>query len=181
MTFYARNLPHWRPPGQDIFITWRLYGSLPACLKIPKEEDSVGKKFRYYDRNLDAATTGPLWLKDPRVAESVIAALKRGHHQKMFREHAFAVMANHVHILIEPHSSLAQITKSIKGHNAHDANDILRRANAKFWQTESFDHWIRTPQEWQRIKNYILQNPVKAGLVQKPEDWPWSSASRPIE
>jgi REP element-mobilizing transposase RayT len=99
----------------------------------------------------------------------------------MFREHAFAVMANHVHILIEPHSSLAQITKSIKGHNAHDANDILRRANAKFWQTESFDHWIRTPQEWQRIKNYILQNPVKAGLVQKPEDWPWSSASRPIE
>src|SRR6266851_4602302 len=32
MTFYRRNLPHWHPEGKSIFITWRLYGSLPASL-----------------------------------------------------------------------------------------------------------------------------------------------------
>ena len=181
VTYYARNLPHWQPPGQDIFITWRLYGSLPACFNIPEQENSVAKRFRHYDRFLDAAAAGPLWLQDARVAGCVIAALQRGHDQKMFRLNAYVLMANHVHVLIEPRSSLAQITKRMKGSSAREANQILRRSNARFWQAESFDHWIRTPQEWQRVRTYILENPVKAGLVKRPGQWPWSSASHPIE
>ena len=95
MTYYARNLPHWQPSGQDIFVTWRLYGSLPACFNIPSEENSVGRRFRHYDRVLDAAAAGPLWLQDTRVAECVISALQRGQNQKMFRLHAYVLMANH--------------------------------------------------------------------------------------
>jgi putative transposase len=180
MTYYARNLPHWQPPGQDIFITWRLHGSLPACVHISKEENNVGRKFRQYDRLLDAAAAGPLWLGDTRVAECVISALQEGHDHKMFCLRAYVLMANHVHILIEPCSSLAQITQRIKGISAREANRILRRSNTRFWQAESFDHWIRTPQEWQRIHAYIENNPVSAGFVKNPIDWPWSSAARPL-
>lgn len=43
-----------------------------------------------------------------------------------------------------------------------------------FWQAESYDHLIRSDRELGAIGNYILENPVKAGLVTKWEDWPYS-------
>jgi len=147
MPYYKRNLPHWQPPSQTIFITWRLRGSLPAHFKIPTEEQSSGKQFHRYDRCLDSASTGPVWLKDPQVAQCVIAVLKEAQSQNLFRLNAYVLMANHVHVLIEPRSSLAQITKLIKGRSARAANQILTRMNTRFWQVESFDHWVRTPEE----------------------------------
>jgi putative transposase len=110
-----------------------------------------------------------------------MAVLNEAQTQNLFQMNAYVLMANHVHVLIEPRSSLAQITKLIKGRSARAANLILSRMNTRFLQDESFDRWIRTPEEWQRIRAYIENNPVKAGLVQNPQDWPWSSASRPIE
>jgi REP element-mobilizing transposase RayT len=129
---------------------------------------------------LDKAQSGPLWLKDSRIAKTVLSALNAGQQRKMFTLHANVIMANHVHVLISPHSPLAQITQQIKGATARDANLILGRTGSRFWQDESFDHWIRNPEEWQRARAYIERNPVVAGLVNKPEDWPWSSASHPI-
>jgi REP element-mobilizing transposase RayT len=46
----------------------------------------------------------------------------------------------------------------------------------RFWQQESYDHWARDEDELERIIRYVEQNPVKAGLVAKAEDWPFSSA-----
>ena len=46
-----------------------------------------------------------------------------------------------------------------------------------FWQKESYDHWVRDSAELERIRHYIEQNPVKAGLVSRPQDYPWLSAS----
>src|SRR6267378_54206 len=76
MTFYRRNLPHWHPEGKSIFITWRLYGSLPASVlkrirtatndrsTNPAEadsEESPGRIFRQLDATLDSGRSGPLW------------------------------------------------------------------------------------------------------------------------
>ena len=182
MTYYERHLPHWQPPGQDIFITWRLHGSLPAQFRpLNKiEPRSSGKAFVSYDRVLDQARTGPLWLRDPRIAETVLSAFSAAQQRKMFTLRAFAIMANHVHVLLAPQAPLAEITRQIKGATARQANAILSRTGEPFWQDESFDHWIRNPGEWQKIRAYIEQNPVAAGLVRKPQDWPWSSAFRPI-
>jgi putative transposase len=180
MTYYKRNLPHWHPPNQDIFITWRLHGSLPAQFRAPKKTESPGKNFVTYDRALDQAKTGPLWLNDPRVAESVINTLKSAQQNNLFKLQAYALMANHVHVLLAPQSSLARITHQIKGATARAANKILNLNNTHFWQDESFDRWIRDQAEWQRVRTYIEQNPVAAGLVAQPKDWPWSSASNPI-
>jgi hypothetical protein len=47
-----------------------------------------------------------------------------------------------------------------------------------FWQDESFDHWIRSDAQFERIRMYIEQNPVKAGLVRNAEQWKWSSAHK---
>jgi len=65
----------------------------------------------------------------------------------------------------------------LKGVTARDANSILSRKGKHFWQDESFDHWVRSPREFDRIRTYIEMNPVSAGLASCPEDWPWSSAT----
>ncbi len=181
MTFYHRRLPHWHPPGQDIFITWRLHGSLPGRAVPPSVGSSPGQAFVHYDRILDAARTGPLWLKDSRVAESILSALSSGQKKEMFRVHTYALMANHIHILLTPTLPVPRITQLIKGATARQANLILDRTNTHFWQDESFDHWVRNPAEWEKIRGYIERNPVAAGLVARPQDWPWSSASRPLD
>jgi type I restriction enzyme R subunit/putative DNA methylase len=96
----------------------------------------------------------------------------------LFELHAFAVMPNHVHVLLSSCVPLARLTKGIKRLAASKANELLGRTGQRFWQEESFDHWIRNAAEFERVKHYIEWNPVKAGLCKRPEDWPWSSASR---
>jgi putative transposase len=180
MTYTQRHLPHWSPPTQDIFITWHLHDSLPTNFRPPTSIESSGKAFVTYDHALDQARTGPLWLKDPRVAKTVLSALDAAQQRKMITLQAYVLMANHVHVLLTPQSPLAQITQQIKGATAREANLILGRTGMRFWQNESFDHWIRNPEEWKHVRAYIERNPVAAGLVNKPEEWPWSSASHPI-
>ena len=66
--------------------------------------------------------------------------------------------------------------RALKGVTAREANKALQRTGQRFWQEESFDHWVRSEGSFDRIVLYIENNPVRAGLVTKPEDWPWSSA-----
>ena len=73
--------------------------------------------------------------------------------------------------------TLGSITKNLKGYTAREANRLLGRTGQPFWQDESFDHWSRDRAEFVRIVAYIENNPVKAGLVKRPEEWIWSSAA----
>lgn len=179
MTYYERNLPHWHPEGKRLFVTWRLYGSLPAKLfdELRKNNDlSDGKKFVTYDRHLDFGGCGPLWLKDERIARVVVEVILNAQANGSCKVLAYVVMPNHVHLLLEPHKELAKITQLIKGRTARAANAILNRTCKPFWQDESFDHWVRNATKCERVRRYIEDNPVKAGLVKGAADWLWSSA-----
>jgi putative transposase len=182
MTFYRRHLPHWHPEATSIFLTWRLHGSLPASVRTARNgcatKYSAGKRFQLLDSALDKYTTGPLWLKDPRIAALIVETIRRGESAlDYFALHAFVVMPNHVHLLITPKISIPRITNGIKGSTSHKANSILSREGQPFWQDESFDHWVRSAKEFDKITTYIENNPVSAGLVTAPQDWPWSSCS----
>ena len=200
MTFYRRNLPHWHPEGKAIFITWRLFGSLPkdpsgstappsgapspGC--APKKKStgksaratSAGAAFRKFDAELDRAVSGPVWLRDPKMAGHAEDAIIRGEKLGQYTLHAYVVMPNHVHVLLLPLVPLARITGGIKGTSARDANVALGRVGQPFWQDESYDHWVRNEAELESIRQYIERNPEIAGLVERAEDWPWSSARR---
>jgi hypothetical protein len=65
---------------------------------------------------------------------------------------------------------MARITKSIKNYSAREANRILDRTGP-FWQSESYDRWVRSAEAREKIVRYIEFNPVSAGLVEKPEDY----------
>ena len=177
MAEYRRRLPHFHPDGAHLFVTWRLDGSLPVA---PPDViyAAPGHAFAAEDREL-AQGRGCLWLSDTRVARQVVGAIRDGESRKRFYElQAFVVMPNHVHMLILPQVALARIMHWIKGGTARAANLLLGRTGQPFWQDESHDHWVRNERDLCRIVAYIEKNPVSAGLVATPEDWPWSSATR---
>ena len=68
-----------------------------------------------------------------------------------------------------------RIMHSLKRQTARDCNRLLGKSGA-FWQHESYDHWIRDLDELERIIAYVENNPVKARLVGRAEDWKCSSA-----
>ncbi|MBY0505131.1 MAG: transposase [Bryobacteraceae bacterium] len=175
MAFYRRHLPHLFDQGRPIFVTFRLAGSLPPGKWT---SDHQAQNFSELETALEERPQGPLWLQDPGIAEIVINAIGfNATKLKHFDTHAFVVMANHVHLLMTPLVPLPKLMHSLKSITAKQANIALNRTGAAFWQAESFDHMVRNDKEFARIVEYIHYNPVKAGLVAKPEDFPWSSAS----
>ena len=180
VSFYRRNLPHWQPEAQTFFVTWRLAGSMPKGFAghLRKWSREPGKQFLNADRELDAASTGPLWLNDPEIAGYAERTIQRGAELGHYVLRAYVIMPNHVHVLLDPLVPLQRLTSGIKGVSAREANVRLDRTGKPFWQDESFDHWIRDAGQFARTKTYIENNPVKARLCTQPQDWPWSSAHK---
>jgi REP element-mobilizing transposase RayT len=175
--FYRRKLPHWQPEGVAIFLTWRLYGSLPLSRSLDHISVRSGAEFVALDRQLDRAGHGPSWLKDPALATLVVNTLHFAERElDLYRLRTWVVMSNHVHVVVFPRAPLARITKAVKGFTARQANRMLKRTGQPFWQHESFDRWLRDAHELEKTVRYVEANPVSAGLVSKPSDWPWSSA-----
>jgi REP element-mobilizing transposase RayT len=173
---YYRRLPHFHPDGAYLFLTWRLWGSLPRIPK-PAEHVSAGHAFVAQDRALDRDDAGPLWLKDPRIANLVAGAIIAGQEERKFYELcAWVVMPNHVHLLVLSKTSVPVLMRWLKGSTARFANRILHRTGQPFWQDETYDHYLRNADQLSRAVAHIEANPVSAGLVDRAESWPWSSA-----
>jgi len=98
---------------------------------------------------------------------------------KVYGLDAYCIMPNHVHVVFTPlpegadsYCAVSTIMHSLKRHTAHQANRVLGRQGT-FWQGESYDHVVRDEEELHRIITYVLNNPVKGGLVQIRDDWRW--------
>ena len=177
MTFYRRRLPHLYSVEHPVFLTWRLDGSLPPHRAFPTDALTSGQAFAAMDRLLDEARSGPFYLRQPAIADMIVEAIQYnanslGH----YTLHAFVVMPNHVHLLVTPAVALPKLTKSLKGITAKRANAILALTGSPFWQEESYDHLVRHAREFEKIRNYIEENPVRAGLVREASEYRWSSA-----
>jgi putative transposase len=149
--------------------------------------------FVKFEDIMHKANNGPMWMKDERVAEAVTVSLQKLDGDA-YRLDAYSVMSNHVHAVFKPflsenelhevfnedgrpsftseHPSLSRIMQSLKGGSARECNRILSRSG-QFWEHESFDHVVREGKFYQTIK-YVLNNPVKAGLVGEWREWRWS-------
>jgi putative transposase len=179
MRHYERRLPHWDTVEQPLFVTFRLHGSLPAHRVFPPNTLArSGKAFVAMDRLLDRGASGPLHLRRREIAELVVGALQDGQHKlQRYHLHAFVVMPNHIHLLVTPKVLANRWLAPLKGFTAYRANALLGSHGQPFWQDESYDHLVRSDAEFDRIRAYIEQNPVSAGLVSDAEEYPWSSAA----
>ena len=187
---YQRNLPHILPPGESVFITFRLAGSLPekvveelreeymAPVAAESWETSYARQKRYFgkfDRLLDGSATGPVWLREPAMAALVVQGL-RFFEGRAYTLVCYCIMPNHVHLvvtLLEQGESMMRALQSIKAFTGREANKLLGRTG-QFWHRESYDHVIRNPEEMKTIISYTLENPVRAGLAEHWQQWPYT-------
>jgi REP element-mobilizing transposase RayT len=177
MALYRRRLPHDYETERPVFLTWRLYDSLPPDRAFPTAALASGQAFVAMDRLLDEARAGAFHLRQPAIADMIVEAIQYnanilGHDVL----HAFVVMPNHVHLLATPAVPLPKLTKSLKGITAKRAYAMLALTGRSFWQEESYDHLVRHAREFEKIRNYIEGNPVRAGLVKEASEYRWSSA-----
>jgi len=138
---------------------------------------SSGEAFAAMDRLLDETRTGAFYLRQPAIADMVVEAIY--YNRDVLRHyllHAFVVMPNQVHLLCAPAVELQKLTRSLKGITAKRANAMLALTGKPFWQEESYDRLVRNGAEFDKIRSYIEQNPVRAGLVSVACDYKWSSA-----
>ena len=171
-------LPHFDMPGVRQMLNYRLDDALPASLRHEwaalLEIEDVLKKRTKIEGYLDHGF-GNCELRDPQAAQ-VVEENWLHFDTKDYRLLAWVVMPNHVHLLVEIwQTPQAELLKDWKGYSARRINRILGR-RGKLWQDDYWDRYIRDEAHYRKVVHYIEWNPVKAGLVKSPEQWPFSSA-----
>lgn len=158
-------------------------------MEFEREKYKAEKRhFARLDEWLDHTTTGPHWLKEERIAR-IVSDKIHDLDGKNYDLIAYCIMSNHAHLSFDTTgynqisaTNIAGKTKNypvadamrlLKGNTSRFCNLALKRTGA-FWQKESYDHYVRDAEELYRIVGYILNNPVKAGLVKHWQDWKFS-------
>jgi len=86
-------------------------------------------------------------------------------------------MPNHVHVLLATNAThgLGKIVRLWKAYTAARINMLVGRSG-RLWAADYFDRFIRDEKHFESTKHYIEMNPVNAGLCDRPDAWPFSSA-----
>jgi putative transposase len=142
---YQRNLPHWENPGSVYFITFK--------------------------------TVEGVRLSGP--AKDITFSSIKFHAGKKYKLYCCAVMETHAHAILQPleesadtHYSLSQIMHSIKSYSSHEIQK-LTNSNGNIWLDENYDRIIRDDDDFLEKMQYIINNPLKAGLVDNSEEYNW--------
>jgi len=94
----------------------------------------------------------------------------------------YVIMPDHIHVFAAfgiDSLSISSWIKSLK----NSVSKVLKSANClpPHWQKGFFEHVIRSQESYERKWEYVRNNPVRAGLVQNPRDWPYSGEISNLE
>src|ERR1019366_4795347 len=100
-------LPHVLESERAVFLTWSLRASVPSERYFPGGNLASGRVFAALENQLDGARSGPHWLRQPTIAQIAEEGIRFGQDQLHNYEcHAYAILSNHVHLLITPFKPL---------------------------------------------------------------------------
>ncbi len=116
-------------------------------------------------------------MQSDRMATLFIEVLRSYVAQRRFKIHEFVVMPNHVHFLItiDKDITIEKAVQLIKGNFSHRAKKEFG-IQYQVWQRGFSEVRIADRASFLTHKTYIQNNPVKAGLANSPEEFPYSSA-----
>ena len=190
----ARNLPHWFQPGVAVFITFRTADSLPKevlerwrrelldwlrrhdlptklafdasgldAVELSRRHEFQRLRNRLRQQSLDDCH-GACVLKQPELADEVARSLLHFDGDRYDLD-SFVVMPNHVHVLVQfrPPTTMRKQLESWLHFSATQINRRLEQ-KGRFWQSEPFDHLVRSAEQFEYLRRYIGENPAKARL-----------------
>ncbi len=110
------------------------------------------------------------------MAELFCETLFHYQDSQKFLLHAFVVMPNHFHLIltVPEGSTLERAMQFLKGGSSYQAGKLLGVREA-IWQKSFVDRRVRDTAELEKYRNYIHQNPVRAGLVGTADEYRYSS------
>ena len=189
------RLPHWTREGATYAVTFRLDDSLPKAVveawKFERQDiiqtaTQQGRGLTGHEgKRLDKLFSekvgkyldegqGKCRLREDRIAGVVAGALEFFDGTR-YRLLAWCVMPNHVHAVLQPMPGhdLPEILHSWKSYTAKEINQMLG-VKGQLWEAEYYDHLIRDERDFEAQIEYVLANPMKAGL----REWKWVGVAR---
>jgi putative transposase len=188
-----RKRPHWEQAGAITFVTIRLLDSMPKAVvqrwylvqeqwlakhglndmdvdtmlervDLPRDLRRAFTKFRnqHWNEQLDLCH-GACVLRKPEFAEVVRRTLLHFDGQRYDLER-FVIMPNHIHLLVQMRSGWS-LRKQCRSWMQFSATRIhkVSQSSGHFW-AEPFDHVVRDEKQFEYLREYIAENPVKAKL-----------------
>jgi putative transposase len=114
---------------------------------------------------------------DPRNVSPVVEQFLNSARRQSFAIHAYCVMPNHIHLLVEGLSETARLESFVKLAKQHSGYEFRQRCGTRLWQEGYYDRVLRTDEETEEVVLYIVNNPVRSGIVQEPDDYPYWGSS----
>jgi REP element-mobilizing transposase RayT len=196
--FHSRNLPHIHAGNTPIFITYRLNFTLPQkvmeqykqlteewsqeleCLSQEEKDIKLKEKghrfFDWFDRIIARSPDVPRLLHKDGIRQIIEESFKRFDGLR-YTLLGYCIMPNHVHVLIYPLVQddgnifpIPHIVYTWKKYTAAAINKVLGKKGS-LWQKESYDSLVRDENGLVQVLEYIVNNPVKAQLVEDWQDW----------
>jgi len=132
-----------------------------------------------------------------RYADIIIKNFRFYREKQSLKIFYYVIMDNHIHLIVSHPENIRQIMQNLKSYTARELINTLKSDNREwimyllqyfkskyksgskyqFWEEGSHPQIIESMKILRQKVEYIHNNPVKRGLVKKPEDWRYSSAS----
>jgi putative transposase len=92
-----------------------------------------------------------------------------------YRLYGYCLMPDHLHALLSPADSGRPLRDWLRDFKSYTTNRYRKKTGKRrLWQESGYDHVCRTEETAERILTYIVNNTVRAGLVERWMDWPWT-------
>jgi putative transposase len=118
---------------------------------------------------------------DGRLAEEVVASLDWLRANRGLLLYAWCLMPDHLHLLLRPGDRQRQLGALIGAFKSFTTRQSWGLGyHGQLWHARYYDHIVRRSEDGGRIAQYILENPVRKGLVGEVEAYPWSGLPDPL-
>jgi REP element-mobilizing transposase RayT len=92
-----------------------------------------------------------------------------------YRLYGYCLMPDHLHVLFSPADSGRPLKDWLRDFKSYTTNRYRKQAGRRrLWQESGYDHVCRTEETAEKVLIYIINNPVRTGLVKRWQDWPWA-------
>ena len=111
---------------------------------------------------------------EPAIARIICESVEFCSKKLRYRLYGYTLMPDHLHVLCSPADSKVPLQNWLRDFKSFTTSQHMKRCGTALWQRSANDHICRTAETAEVVLAYIVNNPVRAGLVERWRDWPWT-------
>jgi putative transposase len=89
---------------------------------------------------------------------------------------AYCFLPDHLHLLVSGTHDDSDLQVFVVGFKQRSAYAFRRKTGQRLWQYNYYDHVLQPDERWESVACYIWLNPVRKGLCERAESWPFSGS-----